>query len=87
MDQIYAVVLSYKRKGLLKRCLDGINAQTRRCDAVIVVDNASQDGTAAMINLEFPEVHLIVMPHSRCGACETFNIGFAGVYLVGLSVG
>jgi GT2 family glycosyltransferase len=30
-----------------------------------------------MIAREFPEVRLIVMPHDRYGACETFNIGFA----------
>jgi GT2 family glycosyltransferase len=30
-----------------------------------------------MIAREFPRVDLIVMPHDRYGACETFNIGFA----------
>ena len=49
MDKIYAVVLSYKRKDLLKRCLDGIGAQSRPCDAIIVVDNASNDGTEEML--------------------------------------
>jgi GT2 family glycosyltransferase len=29
-----------------------------------------------MVEQEFPAVRLIRMPHSRSGACETFNIGF-----------
>ena len=30
-----------------------------------------------MVVEEFPEVHLIRMPHSDYGACETFNVGFS----------
>ena len=44
---------------------------------VIVVDNDSTDGTPEMVVAEFPEVVLIRMPHSKYGACETFNVGFA----------
>jgi len=44
---------------------------------VVLVDNASSDGSARMVAEDFPEVRLIVMPHSAYGACETFNIGFA----------
>jgi len=57
--------------------LDGIRAQTRPFANVVVVDNASSDATARTIADRYPEVRLVVMPHSRYGACETFNIGFA----------
>src|SRR5690606_9310496 len=57
----------------LRACLQ----QTVPADEIIVVDNCSTDGTAEMVRAEFPQVKLIVMPHSRYGACETFNIGFA----------
>ena len=83
MDQIYAVVLSYKRKGLLKRCLDGINAQTRRCDAVIVVDNASNDGTEEML-LEsgIDNLKVYVLSHNT-GASGGFSAGFRIAYQQG----
>ena len=83
MDQIYADVLSYKRKGLLKRCLDGINAQTRRCDAVIVVDNASNDGTEEML-LEsgIDNLKVYVLSHNT-GASGGFSAGFRIAYQQG----
>jgi len=74
-----AVISTWNKLKDLRANLDGIRAQTRPFDAVIVVDNASHDGTAAALAAEYPEVRLIVMPHSAYGACETFNIGFASV--------
>jgi GT2 family glycosyltransferase len=57
--------------------LDGLRAQTRPFAAIVVVDNASRDDTAAILGQRYPEVRLVVMPHSNFGACETFNIGFS----------
>ncbi|MHC4261463.1 MAG: PIG-L family deacetylase, partial [Planctomycetota bacterium] len=59
--------------------LDGIRAQTRPFAEVVVVDNCSSDATVATIRERYPEVRVVVMPHSAYGACETFNIGFACV--------
>jgi len=72
-----AVVSTWNKKEDLRQNLTALRAQTRPFDQIVVVDNASRDGTAAMVAREFPEVDLIVMPHDRYGACETFNIGFA----------
>lgn len=74
-----AVISTWNKLKDLRANLDGIRAQTRPFESVIVVDNASNDGTAAALAAEYPEVRLIVMPHSAYGACETFNIGFASV--------
>ncbi len=46
---ICAVVVSYNRKELLLRCLDVLVAQTRPVDQIIVVDNASTDGTEQLV--------------------------------------
>ncbi|GEM_PF-495154 len=74
-----AVISTWNKVDDVRANLEGLRAQTRPFEQIIVVDNASHDGTAAMISAEFPEVQLIVMPHSEYGACETFNIGFAAV--------
>jgi len=72
-----AVISTWNKADVLRENLGSLRAQTLPFAAVVVVDNASTDDTARMVAAEFPEVRLIVMPHSRYGACETFNIGFS----------
>lgn len=71
------VISVWNRIDDLRENLTAIRKQTVPPLEVIVVDNDSTDGTPEMVVEEFPEVALIRMPHSRYGACETFNIGFA----------
>ncbi len=76
MNSIIAVVLTYNRKDLLARCLDGISRQTRPCDGIIVVNNASSDGTEEMLRdmaLAGLTVHTL---SENVGASGGFNIGF-----------
>lgn len=72
-----AVISTWNKKDDVLANLAGLHAQARPFDEVVVVDNASSDGTAEAIHAAYPEVRVIVMPHSDYGACETFNIGFA----------
>jgi rhamnopyranosyl-N-acetylglucosaminyl-diphospho-decaprenol beta-1,3/1,4-galactofuranosyltransferase len=44
-DSVRAVVVTYNRRALLLECLTGIARQTHPVDGVLVVDNASTDGT------------------------------------------
>ncbi len=39
------MVVTYNRKALLAHCLEALHAQTRQPDRILVVDNASTDGT------------------------------------------
>jgi GT2 family glycosyltransferase/LmbE family N-acetylglucosaminyl deacetylase len=71
-----AVISNWNKREDLRENLDALRAQTRPFAEIVVVDNASDDGSAAMVAERYPEVRLVVMPHSRFGACETFNIGF-----------
>ena len=46
---VCALVVTYNRERLLASCLDAIGCQTRPVDELIVVDNASTDGTRDML--------------------------------------
>ncbi|MDO5662433.1 MAG: glycosyltransferase [Brachybacterium sp.] len=73
-ERIVAVVVTYNREALVTDCLDAIAAQTRRPDAVVVVDNASTDASgrlAAEHPLGADVLHL------------TRNVGGAGGFAAG----
>ena len=46
---VYAVVVTYNRKELLIECLDALARQTHPLERVLVVDNASTDGTPELL--------------------------------------
>jgi rhamnopyranosyl-N-acetylglucosaminyl-diphospho-decaprenol beta-1,3/1,4-galactofuranosyltransferase len=46
---VCAVVVTYNRCDLLARCLDHLRRQSRPADNILVVDNASTDGTAELL--------------------------------------
>lgn len=47
--KICAVVVTYNRKELLVNCLNAINSQTYKPHTVLIVDNASTDGTKELV--------------------------------------
>jgi rhamnopyranosyl-N-acetylglucosaminyl-diphospho-decaprenol beta-1,3/1,4-galactofuranosyltransferase len=57
--RVVAVVVTWNRKELLARNLRAVMAQTRPVDEILVVDNASTDGTPEMLAAEFPQVRVI----------------------------
>jgi rhamnopyranosyl-N-acetylglucosaminyl-diphospho-decaprenol beta-1,3/1,4-galactofuranosyltransferase len=68
-DRVFAVVVSYNRKDLLRQCLAALLAQTHPLTDIVVVNNASTDGTRDMLEAEFPDrVHRIHMTHNVGGA-------------------
>jgi hypothetical protein len=60
-----AVVSTWNKRDDVRINLESLRAQTLPFAEIVVVDNASRDGTAEMIAAEFPEVRLIAMPHDR----------------------
>jgi len=73
---IVAVVVSYNRRDLLLECLAAVDGQSRRPDAIVVVDNASTDGSAEAVRAKFPEVDVVEL---------VANTGGAGGFAVGMS--
>ena len=54
------VIVSWNTRELLRSCLESIGASTGRLELEVwVVDNGSEDGTADMVQAEFPDVDLI----------------------------
>jgi GT2 family glycosyltransferase len=72
--RVCAVVVTYNRKDLLRICLQAVHQQTRPVDAILVVDNASTDGTAGMIAAEFPDLQYLRLADNLGGA-GGFNAG------------
>ena len=76
--RIRAVVVSWNGAHLLPDCLDSLFAQKITADLeVVVVDNASEDGTAAMLAERYPEV-IVVRSESNLGFAGGADLGLAG---------
>ena len=69
------VIVNWNTRDLLRACLNSLAAGdasvTRR---VIVVDNASNDGSLAMVQAEFPQVEAVANP-TNGGFSQANNIG------------
>jgi rhamnopyranosyl-N-acetylglucosaminyl-diphospho-decaprenol beta-1,3/1,4-galactofuranosyltransferase len=75
--RVIAVVVTYNRRQLLLESLAAVHAQSRAPDAVIVVDNASTDETAAAVRSHYPAVTLAELAR---------NTGGAGGFACGMSL-
>ena len=70
--KVAAVILNYNTQDYLRQFLPGLIKSCKELDAqVVVADNASTDGSVAMMQAEFPQVPLIVLDR---------NYGFTGGY-------
>jgi GT2 family glycosyltransferase len=78
---ITAIVVTFNRKRLLHNCLHALTMQTCKPDQILVVDNASTDGTLEMLTrqgwLEHEGVELLVLEQ---------NFGGAGGFAKGLEL-
>jgi rhamnopyranosyl-N-acetylglucosaminyl-diphospho-decaprenol beta-1,3/1,4-galactofuranosyltransferase len=66
--KVAAVVVTYNRRDLLLESLAAVLGQSRAPEVAIVVDNASEDGTAAAVRGKFPAVHLAGLKRNSGGA-------------------
>ena len=81
MLDLAIVIVNYNTCDLLRNCLTSIyNSQGGFCFRVIVVDNASADDSAAMVQTEFSQVDLIVIQDNG-GFAYANNLGlrYAGL--------
>lgn len=68
------IILNFNGRDLLRKCLQSVfKTDYPNCE-VIVVDNGSTDESCAMVEREFPLVHLI-RNQKNCGYSEGNNVG------------
>lgn len=70
------IVLNYNGKHFLDQCLDSLRAQTFNEFETLLVDNASQDGSAEYVAQNFPEVRVLALPEN-IGFCAGNNRGMS----------
>jgi len=69
MNSLSIIIVNWNTRDLLEDCLQSTREHLRTLSPeVIVVDNGSADGSAAMVESRFPEVRLLASPT---------NLGFA----------
>ncbi len=69
------IIISYNTRQMTLECLASVYAETKTPFEIIVVDNASSDGSAEAIAEHYPDVHLIA---------ENTNHGFAPAHDIAL---
>jgi len=74
---ISVVIVNWNTKAFVLDCIQSIRSRSQGLQIeIIVVDNASQDGSPEAIRQQFPEVHL-VENSTNCGFARGNNIGMA----------
>lgn len=68
MPTVSVIVVSYESRAYLPSCLASVVRELGPRDELIVVDNGSRDGSAALVRERFPSAQLIEGP----------NVGYAG---------
>jgi|SRR5271169_536606 len=86
-ETIAVVIVTYNRKALLMECIDGIFRQSRPVNKIILIDNASSDGTYELLikngyltNPLFDYVRLPVNTGGSGGFHEGVKRGFEAGY-------
>ena len=74
--RVASVTVAYNNARVLPRQIEALQGQIRPVDEIVIVDNASTDGTAAMLQSEYPQVAVLRMPE---------NVGYGGAWSAGLT--
>ena len=82
-DSVAVVIVTYNRAEVLVGCLDGLAIQTSPPDAVFVVDNASGDHTAEVLQGRTDLPLRIVRTEQNLGGAGGFHLGVGLAYDAG----
>ncbi len=68
MNLIAVIIVNWNGKKFIEECLNGLEEQTFKDFSIIVVDNASTDGSLQLVKKKYPEVKTVALSE---------NLGFA----------
>jgi GT2 family glycosyltransferase len=71
---ISALIVNHNGGQAVLTCLEALKNQSKPLEEIVVVDNASNDGSPEQIALKFPEVKIIWL-HNNLGLSRAHNIG------------
>jgi GT2 family glycosyltransferase len=74
--KIIAVIVTYNRLALLKKCIAGIQQQSRKLNEILIINNSSTDGTAEWLSTQ--EVSVVTQPN--LGGAAGFSTGIKEAY-------
>jgi GT2 family glycosyltransferase len=69
-----AVVVHYQRWPEVRECVDGLLAQTRPLDEIVIVDNRSDDGSPGQLRAAYPTV-VVLEAAENAGYGAAVNLG------------
>jgi glycogen synthase len=75
MPSVCTLIVSYNRLEQLRDCIRAVLGQTRVPERIVVIDNASEDGTYDAIRLEFAQVEMVHLSVNT-GPAGGFSKGF-----------
>lgn len=84
---VTVVIVNWNGEGYLERCLSSLRQQTYADFEVLLVDNGSSDGSAALVRERFPEVRLLALERNA-GFATGNNLGIRasqGAYVATLN--
>ncbi len=82
MQSVCAVIVTFNRKEQLAACLKSLLQAERIPEHIVVVDNASTDGTPEFVEHEFRAVRLIRVP-TNTGCAGGFKVGIQAAFETG----
>lgn len=82
MEKVIALIVTYNRKQLLADCITALRNQTRKPNAILVVNNNSTDGTEEWLKTQND---ITVLSQSNNGSAGGFNAGLKWAYKNGYS--
>lgn len=63
------VILNWRQPAITIECVQAVQAMDPPAEAILLIDNGSDDDSVTQLQTAFPEIELLALPH---------NLGFAG---------